>query len=381
MRAVLAWTLLITAGCDVETVVIDKYPVDLDMTTGAPHAHVTTGEEAPVPVVLDTGSAVTILEGADQTIQSAVLTLHGETAAGPVPRARWLSVPVLYLPGEDGDPAADGVIGGDVLAQVASRWDLGRGTVNFFPGLPIDDDTYEELGGAVLDVRRAGGGNYLLGDREVTVQPSRLPIDICLDQRVLARSSTPQGDALLLFATGVERTVLSEAAYLRALSSVDPDAAVTWTYDDELWLPGAREATPAYFTSLGRLSLVGDEDDNRGPCRELWANRTMRAGGCTSTILCACEESLTCDTAAAVELERPLQIAVIRSDDPYLARLREELRPAYADVDGLLGADALKSMIVDADLPGSRMIFTCTAPDQGCTAFRRFQSDSPGLLP
>lgn len=377
MRSLLATLLVISAGCDPEPVTIDRFPVVVDMTGGLPLVEVQAGEGTPVRVALDTGAAVTILDGPEASVASAELTILGTSPGGSVPRARWRSVPILYLPGT-GDGSVAGVVGGDVLAQVAARWDLAAGEVRFFPGLPTDDDTYADLGGAVLDVRTAGGGTFLLGERDVTIPPSRLPIDVCLDQRASVRGLAPAGDGVLLFSTGIARTVLAESAYLRALRTLTPGVEPTWAYDDELWLPGARAPIAAHFTTLNRLALVGDEDDERGPCAELWTNQAMRGGGCQSAVLCACGDSLTCDAPAAVELARPLEIAVIASDDPYLQRLREELRPAYADVDGLLGADALRAMTVDADLPGGRMIFRCAPGEDGCQAFRRYDEGAPG---
>ena len=45
---------------------------------------------------------------------------------------------------------------------------------------------------------------------------------------------------------------------------------------------------------------------------------------------------------------------------PLLQGIRNELRPNFAEVDGLIGMETLGSFLLDIDYPGSRLIFRCS---------------------
>ena len=57
---------------------------------------------------------------------------------------------------------------------------------------------------------------------------------------------------------------------------------------------------------------------------------------------------------------------MIADDEPILQALRTELRPDQAEVDGILGTNAMRIAELDIDYPHDRMLARCTAP--GCSA-------------
>jgi len=54
----------------------------------------------------------------------------------------------------------------------------------------------------------------------------------------------------------------------------------------------------------------------------------------------------------------------VPDNDSTLQALRTELRPDQPEVDGLLGADALRAAEIDVDYPHDRLIARCSPP--GC---------------
>jgi hypothetical protein len=97
--------------------------------------------------------------------------------------------------------------------------------------------------------------------------------------------------------------------------------------------------------------MMSVEDDPRG-CELL---EQLGVGGCP----CPDGESL-CDAASAVELATPLPVAVVADAHPLLQGLRDELRPALAEVDGVLAIDALAGLSIDLDYPHDRLLIRCT---------------------
>ena len=190
--------------------------------------------------------------------------------------------------------------------------------------------------------------------------------------------SRPRGDALLVVATGIERTVLSQAAYQRATGITIGDADLT----DRLYVPGGRDPIPVRFVTLARLALAANEVASRGPCDELWASRQMKRGGCQDSAAsrCACATTtLRCTAGASVELDADVPVAIVADTSPVLQGIRDELRPNTADVDGFLGASALGHFRVDMDNPNGRLIFRCNVGQEGCRTVPRIVEASDVL--
>jgi hypothetical protein len=75
---------------------------------------------------------------------------------------------------------------------------------------------------------------------------------------------------------------------------------------------------------------------------------------------CSCTgDSPDCSAGAAAELRREVPVVILDDAHPLLQGIRNELRPNFAEVDGLIGMETLGSFRLDVDYPGSRLIFRC----------------------
>jgi hypothetical protein len=217
---------------------------------------------------------------------------------------------------------------------------------------------------------------------------------VCADYDPTSEDAASGADLLLLLATGMGPSVISESAYARyfqaldAVCSADPNPcdgtvlSVPLEYDLLplvcAYLPSG--PTVARGATIQRFAIAGDAEDVRGPCEERRAARLMAAGGCNDDIDCPCEDEnkLRCRTAAVVELDPdiPIEVAVLPDSHPMLQALREELRPEQAEVDGLLGLDAFWDVQVDIDYPGQRILYRCS--DQQCVAYTEVFDENGG---
>jgi hypothetical protein len=124
---------------------------------------------------------------------------------------------------------------------------------------------------------------------------------------------------------------------------------------------------------LAWIAFAADEITGEGPCRELHRSRIMDIGGCLPGETCPLAGDQR--AGATVEIAGPIQVAVVADDSPLLQGLRAELAPRLADVDGLLGMNALTSLVTDFDYPGVRVVFRCAAEDSSiCVARPRLGS-------
>jgi len=134
-------------------------------------------------------------------------------------------------------------------------------------------------------------------------------------------------------------------------------------YDTPYWLPGASEPLTVATGQLDRLAFAADESKDRGPCDELWMNRLMQVNGCIRGKKCPCPDSeRSCAAGSIVEITAVLPVVVLHDEEQVLQGLRDELRPASADVDGFLGADVVKLLVLDVDYIHNRLIFRCADP-------------------
>ena len=359
---------VVLASCDELPYEIDRFPVPIDPSATVPVLRAAPGDESPVPVVIDSGAPLTILDGAETTRTRAALTLYGHTVGEAIPRARFLSTPILRRPVSGIGPEVGGVpvtpiagtLGGDVLSLLAIRIDLAGGEVRFFTDVATDEDRFYEEGHAVIRSGPSGGGAFELEGGVVEYPASRLVVPVCLEQRFVGHSLVPREDALLVLATGFDRLVLTASAYTRARRTLDPTYDPDFQFVSPYHVPGSAEPVMVHLDQLERIALADDEHRSRGGCDELWLNRRMQEGGCDPALRCPCpDDKLRCNAGSTVELAGTLEVAVIPDDDPLLLAVRDELRPGFADIDGFLGAGVLRSTIFDLDYPHSRIIVRC----------------------
>jgi hypothetical protein len=121
---------------------------------------------------------------------------------------------------------------------------------------------------------------------------------------------------------------------------------------------------------IDTLALVaGFSSAPRAACRQVYASHLLLQRDCGDGDDCPCENgSAFCSVPAVVELFPPtgLPVLVVPDANPTLQALRTELRPDQAEVDGILGTDALRALELDADYPHDRVLMRCTA--DGCAA-------------
>ncbi len=396
-RALVA--VLCAAACGSRDYEIDPFPVPVELDSGVPIAFARTPEvdDTDRLVVVDTATALTILDdgkapGSDPTRRLVTFTLLSPAAGGAVARARFTTVSALLGPvgssGLEGNEVAiEGILGADALQRVAVRLRPAAGELAFFPDIAGNADLHDSACEAVLATPLRGGGRYVVGSETVQFLPSRLVVSACLapdpTPYTLAGDldrdrpiSRPSGrDALLVVATGVPITVITRSAYL-GLDGVTPFDELPVT---RLFLPGGDPAgDEVKLGTIPRLALTarGDEEHPRGSCMELAVSRLMERCGLTTIDVHPpeCLADVECAAAAAAEIGQvrvpvdtmrpvePVRVAVVADTHPVIQGLRAELRPDVGEIDGLLGMDTLRSLEVDLDYPGERILLRCADP-------------------
>lgn len=369
------------AGCEVELRGIDGRPVVTDFSSGMPLVGacvVGVGgcDGVPLPMVIDTATPLTIITpevGATVERRTVRLDLLATGPTGWVPRARFDGIALLAPAGRAGvsAPTLGAILGGDFLVDLALRIDVRAGELRFFPDISGADETHNDTCEAVVRASPAGGGDFTLAGGEVSFVPTRIVLPVCLSPD-LPRDAAPRGegeDGALVLATGLDVTVLSRGAWLRARAAEEGGPVSASELDAlpgiEVYLPGMATPAAARLGSLRWLAIATDPLDEaatqRGPCAELLGNRVMtRDGTCMPGSACHCAGSaFHCAAGAAVELAGPIPVAVVADEEPFLQALRSELRPEAPDVVGLLAMGALAPLVTDLDYPNGRVMFRC----------------------
>jgi hypothetical protein len=396
IRARLLLVVVTAAACDDGVPpVIDPFPIRVSTAGGPLLAAGRTAEDTtPVVALVDTLTPLTVFDSFEPPADAlpapsrrpTTVTLHAACSdddvacAQAVPRARFEGAAVIDLhPCLDpaagcavglGDATAPfrAMIGADLLSQVAVRLDLtgDESILQFLPDIAGDAAQHCAAGVAVMGASPSGGGTLLIGGGEVNYAGDRLALDTCLgfDPDSVARPSG--ADAVLVLATGIGPTVLTEAAYRRYRLATDAPPLEELA-PTTLRLPSGPIA--ARLGSLAHVAIVGSGAEARGPCEERRAAEIMRGQReCGDAIeVCPCpDDETSCATTAAVEFhfpdEAPIEVAIVSDEEPVLQALRDELRPAHAEVDGLLGMSALTRVRLDLDYPHSRLLAECGPP-------------------
>lgn len=315
------------------------------------------------------------------------LFIYGTDASGSatVPRVRIPNRAIYDLhPCGDQEPAgADcvvglgastrqvfGVLGADILGDHSVRFDFPTSELKFFPDAAGSVSERTLACDAVLERPYAGGGTLLVGGGEVRFGSKRPTLGACVHHSDIEEpgptDSETGTDMQLAISTGHGPTILSETAYQRyAASAVDP-VVIPELGDlptETLHLvSGPVQARMGELSYAAFVGVVGADSNRRGPCRELYANARMRnAKSCEDDqVDCPCPDSQkTCKAAAAVEVRRPIAVAVVKDTIPLLQGLRDELRPSIAELDGIIGVEALNALRVEFDFPNSRLLMRC----------------------
>jgi hypothetical protein len=388
----LAVAAVMTAACTEDARAIDPFPIRVDMSAG-PVAMAMDVGDGPVPAVLDTATPFTVLDPFEDgepvpapRRRNLTVTLVGLDDAGEatIARARFPDTPALELHpcpddgacrvGLDGDTVEfRGIIGADILARSAARFDFPSSELRFFPGTSGDSAQLGDDCHAVIGQAFAGGGTLRVAGTEIRFASLRPVVGACMDEEDAAEDEERGTDALMLVSTGLGVSVLASSAYQRyAEASGAP--ALDQLPSATVYLPSG--AAPARLGRIGSLALVGslgnasDEDDeDRGPCRELHLNRVMSTRACedpeSGISPCPCpNQAQFCSTAAAVDLDRSIDVAVLDDGHPVLQALRDELRPEAPELDGILGTQALAPLRLELDYLNDRMVMRCLAGEE-----------------
>lgn len=387
--AVLCW------GCTSSSDRVDPFPVSVDVSMGPISLTVSDGNSGErLPAVIDTNAPVTLIDGfvpggqvPSPRRRDVELLLYSGSGTTAVPRIALSGVSSFEIHpcsstdaycvaglGSQTEPVR-AILGADVLSRRAVRFDLPRSALQFFPDIAGSDAARGDACDAVFKNPFAGGGTLILSGSEETFTGNRLALGACLhyDTSTTTDQLDRGSDALFIVATGAPISILSESAYERYRTLVDDTQvapALTDLPTTTVYLPSG--PIDARLGSITRIALVGQGSDKRGPCQELYANHVMSVNGCRVPVqltkeACICYQATFCSTAAAVEIDRPFPVAVINDLEPLLQALRDELRPTFPEVDGLLAPSAMTPLAFDVDYPNSRALARCEE-STGCVA-------------
>jgi len=384
---------VLVVGCSTEEDLYDPYPVPVDLTTGPVLVRASSGRNGtPYVAVVDTLSPMTVVDDfepgtpSDSTRRQVDLVIRDQSQP---PISRWLFPQVSTIdthPCEDTESLCQvglgsatsrirSIIGADLLGRGAVSFDMPESQMRFFPDVAGENGDRGRACQAVFVSPFAGGGTLIVGGADVTYPARRIALGVCIHYDAEEADPLRRGaPGLLVVSTGLGTTLLSQSAYDRYAALVDdpaiapPRSSLPIT---DLYLPQGR--VEVRLGNITRIALVGEGSDQRGPCRELYANHIMSAStdGCKARGLeddaCPCTDSRNfCSTAAAVEIDRDIPVAIVSDLEPFLQALRDELRPKLPELDGILGTNALAPLRFDVDYKNERAIATCQDPDS-CT--------------
>src|SRR5205814_888126 len=176
-----------------------------------------------------------------------------------------------------------------------------------------------------------------------------------------------------LLGTGYGPVIVGRAAWRRVSQAMDPAPA---TVPRPLLVAGATLPLPAEWSTLPRLALVDQEADSAvdpGACVELGRARRLeqvdvQQAQNAGAAACAqpCDEDPRSvphaqNSAAYVELDGAIPVAIIEDSEPLLQGLRAAIRPDGPELDGIVGAAALQGVRVEIDYRGqpAHAIFSC----------------------
>jgi hypothetical protein len=350
--------------------------------------------------VVDTGTPVTVLRTPDAEpvrIQQHDLSV---LAAGsdPAPtRATFRGVTMIEGPLQDlGNGAPLALLGGDLLTGFSVEIGFSLPEIVFWSRQPASDAFLSTAGYAVLRIKRRGASetvarappDSLGASGPYQFPPSLLELRACAAPAAFDRTTPPPSrccagdertlstgvDLALLLGTGYGPIILSRSAWdriARTLPVVPPTTAGP--------LRAATADTPtidALWSTLPRLALVDREADtgvNPGPCVELGrARRLEQIAVLQAQHPDAAPCALPCDqdpnnaqraqnSAAYIELAGDLPVAIVPDGEPLLASRSAQVVPDGPQIDGILGAAALRSARVEIDYRGqpARAAFSC----------------------
>jgi len=329
--ALLAGTGLLAAflsGCSQDCCTVDSFPIALDraplgngVATGGALLASAAAPGAPAtqtfPMVVDTGSPLTILSGPAasklQTMQGGFDLFDSGGAVNAPLRGRFRNLDLFQLPLQpvgDATLVPQGILGANLLLNYSVEFRFGElcaaggtalcSSMTFWNHLGADESFLEDAGFAVLGFTLFGGGEVTAnGDSDflglrgpLQLPPTRVVLRGCAAPSAFSPRTSPPGQALpacctaadaiaqasgvnlsLMVDTGLGPLVLSRSAWTQAMAAV---TAAGETVPAEVANPLLVATWPvpidATWSTIPRFALVNLEAGNNldpGACVEL----------------------------------------------------------------------------------------------------------------
>lgn len=393
----------------------DPFPINVDTTSGAILVGLRQAGADDRVAVLDLLSPITVVDQdptLDPSLSDVDLTLLGAAAPGgpidlstAVPRARFPQAQLVALHpcdpaiatcdvGPTGMSPFGAIIGADALAGDDIRLRLADNQIFVLPDVAGNDKGRSLDCDAVFDSPYRGGGTLVFPTTELAFGNRRITLQACLGQDPdpgptpdITTLNQHGADALVVVSTSIGISILGAAAYQRYLNAHPEDTPSAPPPMESVYLPSG--IVTGQHVTIKRLALVATSTSNAlSPCRQIYAHRllttyTLTDAACTidpktgiSPRDCPCKDGkLFCAVPAILELTPPtgIDLLVVPDTDSTLQALRAELRPDQPEVDGILGADVLRSAEIDVDYPHDRLLARC--PDPSCLARPQLAKD------
>ena len=382
---------VLVGGCDALERPIDPFPIAMEVRSGAVFVGASGQDGELLPVTVDTLSPLTILdsfagEGTVPMPKRLALDLRlfsqGRSAAERIrfPNTEVFDIhpcsrdgaPQNCLIGVDGNSTPSrGTIGTNVLGLQAVRFDFVQSELRFFPDIAGTNSERSTLCEAVFAKPFAGSGTLEIADGELDYIGLRPAVGACLD----GSDPTAAGEvleerginALFVISTGIGVSIIAKSTYNEFARTFSQPLAVDLP-EVMIHLPsGSVGARLGHIDHLTLTGDIGDNNEKRGPCGELYANRLIAEELCSDGTIadgeCPCPNGADfCRVGASILLKDRIEVAVVDDQHPLLQALRVELRPAFPELEGILGASALASTRADFDYPNQRLLFRCLEP-------------------
>ncbi|HPH67550.1 MAG TPA: hypothetical protein PLF40_17455 [Kofleriaceae bacterium] len=365
----------------------DPFPIYVDTSSGALLVGYQEigSNDPPQAALLDIMAPISVFEtnAADGvSVRDVGLTIFGMSQATgqlSVPRAQFRgSITNLQACPDEGcvvGPATaprpiTAILGSDNLTGDALRLRFDLSQIFVLPNIgPSDNGERTKLCDAVFSSPFRGGGTLLLGNTEVPFSGRRIALSACAaaDPRSLIPQSQRGTNLLLVASTAIGPTLLSETAYRNYQLAHPTEAALEALPAAEFWLPSG--LVRGRIGKLTNLTLAAESSEGRGACREAYAHHLLFTRTCSDTDDCPCIDAGNCGAPALLELAPTtgVRVLVVADDNTTLQGLRTELRPDQAEVDGVLGTEALRTIELDIDYPHGRVLARCVdANDATC---------------
>ncbi|MFT3699584.1 MAG: hypothetical protein QM831_40930 [Kofleriaceae bacterium] len=376
----------------------DPFPTTVETESGALVMGMGLPGETIHTAVLDILSPFTVIDlgpNAQPQIEEPQLVLYGESGSGAFDLARAeVDQPDVLLihPCDDntitcsvGTPDAprdyNAIVGMNAFAGDALRLRLapdplvGTDTIFVLPDIAGSEPSRTIACDAVFPAPYRGGGTAIVGGTEYTFASSRVTIDACLAPN--PDFSIPQSergvDALFVASTAIGISLLDRSAYDRYRELVTTAPEYDALPDSTVLLPDG--PISGKLTNIPTMDFAGKSTSNtRSPCRQVYASRKMLEGNCLAGDDCPCttddpNNGTYCGVPAIIELAPPagFDVLIVDDNDATIQSLRTELRPDQPELDGILGADALRLLEVDLDQPNGRLLGRCQDPTDRTT--------------